>query len=445
MKLSEIPALLREIGVSPVKSLGQNFLHDRNLARWIVDQANLSADDYVIEVGPGLGALTELALAKGVRVLAIEKDKRLAQFLRDKFPTQDLEIIHGDALDFDLRTLYGARRVKFLGNLPYYISSQLLFKFLEYPSPISLWLLMLQKELARRLGAAPGTKDYGALTLQIQLRYRVEFLRTVSANVFLPKPDVDSALVRITPRNKDELPACNAAIFEKLVRRGFSQRRKQLGKLIREDASNWEKIAAELALNPRARAEDLSLEQWIALTKRIAPVTQTNSKDVSEEQFQVVDEKDVPTGSASRSLVHANNLLHRAVHLLIFNPTGEVFLQFRSPSKDRHPLRWDSSAAGHVDSGEDYDQTAVRELREELGIETPLKRVAKLPASERTGQEFIWLYIGSYDGEMQLNPSEIEAGRFFPPGIVDAWIEARPNDFATGFLECWKIWRKENR
>jgi 16S rRNA (adenine1518-N6/adenine1519-N6)-dimethyltransferase len=445
MKLSEIPALLRDIGVSPVKSLGQNFLHDGNLARWIVDQANLTADDYVIEIGPGLGPLTELALAKGAHVLAIEKDKRLVQFLRERFANQNLEIVHGDALEFDSRILYAQPRVKFLGNLPYYISSQLLIKFLEYPSPISLWLLMLQKELARRLGAAPGTKDYGALTLQIQLRYRVEFLRTVSANVFLPKPDVDSALVRITPRGKDELPACNVGIFEKLVRRGFSQRRKQLGKLIREDASNWETIAAELEINPQARAENLSLEQWIALTNRIAPITQAKGDDAPEEQFQVVDEKDVPTGAAPRSLVHANNLLHRAVHVLIFNSTGEIFLQFRSPSKDRHPLKWDSSAAGHVGAGEDYDQTAVRELREELGIETPLKRLTKLPASERTGQEFIWLYIGSYDGEMRLNPSEIDAGRFFPPEIVDRWIQARPNDFATGFLECWKVWREKNR
>jgi 16S rRNA (adenine1518-N6/adenine1519-N6)-dimethyltransferase len=97
-----------------------------------------------------------------------------------------------------------------------------------------------------------------------------------------------------------------------------------------------------------------------------------------------------------------------------------------------------------VSSGEDYDQTALRELGEELGVETPLNRVAKLPASERTGQEFIWLYQGLYDGEMRLNASEIEAGRFFPPGIVNRWIEARPSDFATGFLECWNVWREKN-
>ena len=157
MKLSEMAATLREIGVSPVKSLGQNFLHDRNLARWVVDQAKINREDFIVEIGPGLGALTELALGQGAGVLAIEKDKRLVKFLRDKFQGNALEIVHGDALEFDTRTLFTQPKVKLIGNLPYYISSQLLIKFLEYPSPISLWLFMLQKELARRLVAAPAT------------------------------------------------------------------------------------------------------------------------------------------------------------------------------------------------------------------------------------------------------------------------------------------------
>src|ERR1700751_3469304 len=167
MKLSEMTTTLREIGVSPIKSLGQNFLHDRNLAHWIVDQAKITSQDFVIEIGPGLGALTELALAKGARILAIEKDGRLVDYLRERFRSDALEIVHGDALEFDTRTLYAQPQVKLLGNLPYYISSQLLGKFLEYPSSISLWLLMLQNELAKRLVARPATKDYGALTLQV--------------------------------------------------------------------------------------------------------------------------------------------------------------------------------------------------------------------------------------------------------------------------------------
>src|ERR1043166_5044018 len=121
MKLSEITATLREIGVSPVKSLGQNFLHDRNLARWIIDQAEISEDDYVVEIGPGLGALTELALERGARILAIEKDKRLAAFLGERFTDEKLEIAHQDALAFDTRLLHTRPVVKLIGNLPYYI------------------------------------------------------------------------------------------------------------------------------------------------------------------------------------------------------------------------------------------------------------------------------------------------------------------------------------
>jgi 16S rRNA (adenine1518-N6/adenine1519-N6)-dimethyltransferase len=445
MKLSEITATLREIRVSPVKSLGQNFLHDHNLARWIVDQAEISAEDFVLEIGPGLGALTELTLAKGANVLAIEKDKRLAEYLREKFRNRSVEIVHSDALDFDARIFYTRPKAKLLGNLPYYVSSQLLIKYLEYPSPISLWLLMLQKELAKRLVAQPGTSDYGALTLLLQFHHRIEYLRTVAANVFVPKPDVDSAIVRITERDPHEIPACNYGTFQQLVRRGFSQRRKQLAKLVREIIPNWEEIAAELHLNVRARAEEISLEQWVALTNRTAPIALETPNNAPEEQFAVVDEEDRPKGAAPRGQVHANNLLHRAVHILIFSLTGEVFLQLRSRTKDRHPLTWDSSAAGHVNAGEEYDQTAERELREELGAETRLEKVAKLPASERTGYEFIWLYHGTAEGPFQLNRSEIEAGRFFPPEIVDVWIKARPQQFAPGFVECWRIWREKNR
>jgi 16S rRNA (adenine1518-N6/adenine1519-N6)-dimethyltransferase len=443
MKLSEITSTLREIGVSPVKSLGQNFLHDQNLARWIVEQAEIGPKDFVVEIGPGLGALTEFVLEKGAGVLAIEKDKRLVEFLRKRFANRKIEFVHDDALEFDTRSLFTKPRVKLLGNLPYYVASQLLVRFLEYPNAISLWLLMLQKELAKRLSAAPATSDYGALTLQIQLHYRVEYLRTIPATVFLPKPDVDSAVVRVSPRERNEVPACDHRSFERLVRLGFSQRRKQLGKLIRKEAPVWETIAVELGLNPRARAEELSLQQWIALTNRIAPIVPATEAEEPEEHFQVVDSDDRPVAAVPRSRVHANNLLHRAVHVLIFNSAGEVFLQLRSRLKDRHPLTWDSSTAGHVNAGEDYYQTAIREVREELGIETALERIGKLPASQQTDQEFVCLYRGSYDGELRPNATEIEGGRFFPPAIVNDWIEARPRDFAPGFMECWKIWREK--
>src|SRR2546421_12843486 len=218
MKLSEIDATLREIRVSPVKTLGQNFLHDHNLARWIVEKADLNHDDFVIEIGPGLGALTEFALDSGAQVLAIEKDQRLADFWRKRFTSERFEILHADALDYDVRCLFAKPRAKVLGNLPYYISSQLLLQFTKYPSPISLWLFMLQKEMARRISASPGTSDYGSLSLVLQLKYRVEFLRTVPSSVFVPEPDVNSAFVRITPRSVGELPLHDPETFLRLVR-----------------------------------------------------------------------------------------------------------------------------------------------------------------------------------------------------------------------------------
>jgi 16S rRNA (adenine1518-N6/adenine1519-N6)-dimethyltransferase len=441
MKLSEIDATLREIRVSPVKTLGQNFLHDRNLARWIVEKADLAPDDYVVEIGPGLGALTEFLLDKGARVLAIEKDQRLADFLRSRFKNDRFEILHADALNYDVRRLFGKPRVKLLGNLPYYVSSQLLLKFTNYPSPISLWLLMLQKELARRLSACPGTGDYGALTLIVQLHYRVEYLRTVPPSVFLPQPDVDSAFVRMSARASDELPEHDPETFFRLVRRGFSQRRKQLRNLLREDIQNWDEAASAVGFEPRARAEELSFEQWIALSNLACSRDMAAANQAGSERFPVVDDQDRLVGDAPRAEVHGNNLRHRAVHILVFNHLGELFLQKRSRRKDRHPCLWDSSAAGHVNAGEEYDVAANRELREELGVGAELTRVAKLPASEKTGQEFIWVYQARHDGPFELARSEIECGEFFPTDIVSDWMKARPNDFAPGFVECWQAYR----
>jgi 16S rRNA (adenine1518-N6/adenine1519-N6)-dimethyltransferase len=443
MKLSEIRATLREIGVSPVKTLGQNFLHDQNLARWIVDQAEITPADYVIEVGPGLGALTRFFLEKGAHALAIEKDARLATFLRSRFGEERLEIVNADALKFDQRVLFAHRYVKLIANLPYNISSALLLKFLAYPSPISLYVLTLQKEMAMRLSASPCTHDYGALTLRVQLHHRVKYLRSVPASVFLPRPDVDSAVVRLEPRDPIELPEHDDDLLLKLIRVGFSQRRKQLRKLLREYARDWNTLASCLNIDPNARAEELSLPQWIAVANCIAPPPHREMGPTANEQFPVVDKNDRIRGYASRAEVHGNNLRHRAVHILIFNRAGDLYLQQRSRGKDRHPLKWDSSAAGHMTAGEDYDETARRELKEELGVDVPLERIFKLTASSRTDYEFIWGYRGMVSEGLAPNKCEIERGAFFAPGVIDGWTSARPGDFATGFLECWKAYRRK--
>src|SRR6476659_6125316 len=443
MNLSEIHATLKEIGVSPVKSLGQNFLHDQNLARWIVDQAQITAEDYVVEIGPGLGALTRFLLEKGAHVLAIEKDARLAKFLRSRFGDERLEIVNTDALKFDPRVLFAHRCVKLIGNLPYNISSPLLLKFLEYPSPISLCLFTLQKEMAMRFSASPCTHDYGALTLRVQLRQRVKYLRRVPPSVFFPRPDVDSAVVRLEPRDPIELPEHDDELLLKLIRIGFSQRRKQLRKLLREYARDWNTLASCLSIDPNARAEELSLLQWIALANCIAPPPSQEMCSTANERFSVVAVSDRICGYASRSEVHGNNLRHRAVHILIFNQLGDMYLQQRSRWKDRHPLKWDSSAAGHVTAGENYDETARRELKEELGIDVPLERIFRLTASSRTDHEFIWGYRGVISGDLAPNKCEIERGVFIAPSVIDGWTSARPDDFAPGFLESWKAYRRK--
>jgi len=443
--VSETTATLREIGVSPVRSLGQNFLHDRNLSQWIVDQIEPNSEDYIVEIGPGLGALTGPLLASPARVLAIEKDRRLVQFLANRFSDERLEVRHMDALRFEVDALFTEPSVKLIGNLPYYISSQLLLRFLQYPSPISLAVFMLQKEMAERLSAAPATKDYGALTVLIQRHYHVKLLRRIPTAVFIPRPEVESAVIRLRPRPIADLPAVDDDLLVALVRQGFSQRRKQVGKLLAEYIEDWPAAAKALGLDQKARAETLPLERWVALTNYVRPIAPLLSPNDLEERFPVVDDSDRVIGSERRSKVHGDNLRHRAVHILVFDRKGDLFLQKRSRWKDRHPGVWDSSAAGHVLAGEDYEHAAQRELEEELGIQAALDPIAKLPASDNTGQEFIWLYRAVHEGPMCLNRQEIDTGRHFQPAIITGWIGARPGDFAPGFRECWSVYLERCR
>ena len=154
-------------------------------------------------------------------------------------------------------------------------------------------------------------------------------------------------------------------------------------------------------------------------------------------RFPVVDENDRVVETRHGQKCMGITCVIAPSHIFIFNDRGDVFLQKRSRWKDRHPLLWDSSAAGHVDAGEDYDIAAIRELRKSLGSRRELKRIVKLPASDQTGQEFIWLYRAAHEGPFQLAATEIDYGAFFPPALVAQWIAARPEEFAPGFVACW--------
>lgn len=161
---------------------------------------------------------------------------------------------------------------------------------------------------------------------------------------------------------------------------------------------------------------------------------------MSEEIFDVVNDRDEVIDRRPRSEVHRLGLKHRAAHVLVFNSRGEVFLQMRSRQKDRQPGVWDSSASGHCDSGEDYDACAVRELREELGVEAPLPpvRLFKLDGCEETDQEFTWVYRCAHDGPFTLHPEEIDEGGWFAPEEVTRWMNERPQDFASALRLIWR-------
>ncbi len=241
---------------------------------------------------------------------------------------------------------------KLLGNLPYYVTSSILFRYGDDPSPFSRMVLTIQREFAARLAAGPRTKDYGALTLLVQRRWEVKYLRTIPASVFMPRPKVESAAILLTPRAPGALPDCDARRFTALVKQGFSQRRKQLGKMLGGAVPDWPEAARALGVSETARAEELSLAQWIELANwSRSGEAQPPAQDVHGEMFDVVDERDAVLRQASRHEVHKNGWRHRAVHIFVFNRAGELFLQKRSRWKDVHPLALGLERGGPSERG----------------------------------------------------------------------------------------------
>ena len=435
MTRTEIQNALNFLGTRPVRSLGQNFLHDMNLARWIVRQLGTQSGDHVVEIGPGLGALTELLVREDIFLTLIEKDQRMVEWLRERFRFSRVELFHIDALRFDLRSLYGSGSIKIIGNLPYYAATALIAKYTSALSPASMLVLTLQWEVAERLLGKPGTKEFGAMTVCASRRWNIRLGRKLSASVFHPKPQVASAVVLFQRKAVDEIAPCDETLLEALVRRGFAERRKQLRNLLSEHRGNWPRLCAALGVKETVRAEELSLAQWERLCQLVRPVKAQHGG----EMFCVVDAQDCVIGTESRDYVHVNKLRHRAIHVLIFNHRGEVFLQRRSIWKDTHPGRWDSSTSGHVGPGESYEQAALRELREEIGVQCELESIGKLPCSVATGWEFIKVFRGHHEGPFSLAPMEIETGAFFPLHQVRPWLGRSPEDFSPVFAMCAQL------
>ena len=427
----------------PTKSLGQNFLHDQNLARAIAAAAIPDRAPFAVEIGPGLGSLTAPLLERCDQLLLIEKDARLAEWLAGRLPADRVEIVCADAIDFDWRPLLRHGPFPLAGNLPYYATSPILRNWLTPASPVSRAVFAVQDEFATRLAAGPDSPDYSALTVRTQRLWTVRRERSLPPSVFFPEPGVDSALVLLERRAAREFPPVRASFFDDLVQRGFSQRRKQLKSLLKADGTTWSAWCAQQNLPPTCRAENLSVPQWIDLARTLDPAAATPAQHDGE-QFDVVDEEDRVIDTRPRTEVHAENLLHRAVHILVFNQAGELLLQKRSAWKDREPSKWDSSAAGHLEPGENL--RSRRPPRNRRGTRHPpeLTPLGKIRACSNTGQEFVEVFTAQHDGPFILPPSEIEDALFLPLEEIRGWLTARPSDFAPGFWEVWKKLRVES-
>ncbi len=243
------------------KRFGQNFLVDRGFVRRIVDSLDLRRDDRVVEIGPGLGALTAPLLERLDRLDVVELDRDLAARLRADWPAGHLTVHEADALKFDFAPLGEALRV--VGNLPYNISTPLLFHLAGCAARLRDVTVMLQKEVVERMVAAPATPEYGRLSVMLQYRFVLEKLFDVPPGAFRPVPQVRSAVVRLTPRPAPELGARDEALFGRLVAAAFGQRRKMLRNTLAEFLAENE-IAA-LAVDPAGRGETLSVADYVRL------------------------------------------------------------------------------------------------------------------------------------------------------------------------------------
>jgi 16S rRNA (adenine1518-N6/adenine1519-N6)-dimethyltransferase len=433
---SEIRNALDRARVLPSKQLGQNFLTDANVARWIVSQLEIAPEDTVVEVGPGTGSLTEHVLGKAKRVVLVEFDARLAEALRERFAERDdVEVHHADGAKFDRRLLFKHGPVKFLGNLPYSSGGAIMKNLLCRPHPFTRAVIMLQKEVIDRLGAQPGIKDYGILSLRMQVNWEITPLKVVPPDAFYPKPSIDSAVAVLVPRDERGQPTFDLRLFDELVRRGFAQRRKQLGKQL-PDSPAWREVAERMGLAPTTRGEELDLAKWITLTREYDLHPLKDKAQSSEELFDVVDENDVVQRTATRAEVHAQGLIHRAVHVFVLSRKGDLYLQKRSRLKDMSPGLWDSSVSGHLDAGEDYEAAALRELGEEIGISAnaaDLERIGILKPSEETGWEHVHVFLTRSHASVSFPVAEIEAMMPFPISEIQKWIDESPGDFAPAF------------
>jgi 16S rRNA (adenine1518-N6/adenine1519-N6)-dimethyltransferase len=285
---SRTKEILAKHGFTFKKSLGQNFLTEPNVLRKIVATAGIDKQTNVIEVGPGIGALTEQLARHGNQVLAFEIDDRLIPVLRDTLsPYPNVQVIHQDVLQADLsKTISEAFAedlpIKVVANLPYYITTPIMMHFLESKAPIQEMVVMMQKEVADRISAIPGTKAYGSLSIAVQYYMEAELAFIVPKTVFVPQPNVDSAILKLTRRATPAVDVTDEKEFFKLTKAAFQLRRKTLWNNLQnsygkdEQTKEWlKKSLAASEIDPTRRGETLSLAEFARLSNEML-ANQTN-------------------------------------------------------------------------------------------------------------------------------------------------------------------------
>ena len=262
------------------KSLGQNFLIDGNIVRSIVEKAKITKDDYVLEIGPGIGTLTEELAIKAKKVIGVEIDRKLLPILDESLDKYDnADIIHGDILDIDINKLieekFDNKKIKIVANLPYYITTPIIGKLIEDDLNIESIVVMVQKEVADRMACPPGSKLYGSLSVFIDFYTRAEIILKVPKTVFMPQPKIDSAIIKLSL--KDQLPDIDKEKFFQVVKAAFSKRRKTVLNSLSTYGFDIEKEIIKEALkqaniDPIRRAETLSTEEFLKISKCLPPL-----------------------------------------------------------------------------------------------------------------------------------------------------------------------------
>jgi 16S rRNA (adenine1518-N6/adenine1519-N6)-dimethyltransferase len=272
--------LIKKYGIKLTKSLGQNFLTDDNVVRRIVDTAEITKDDLVMEIGPGIGSMTGELASRAGKVIAVEIDKYLIPALKDNLKEfSNLEIINQDIMKVNVREITDSghnMRIKVAANLPYYITTPIIMKLLEEENDIELMVFMVQKEVAQRMVAKPGGKDYGALSVAVQYYAQPEIVFDVPPHCFVPQPEVDSTIIKLKKNTTPPVSLKDKDMFFKVVKASFGQRRKTLlNALTNSGGFNKSKeeireILINLNINENARGETLSIEQFASLSNQFS-------------------------------------------------------------------------------------------------------------------------------------------------------------------------------